>query len=160
MGLGVAVIVLVLVGACSSPALTASPVAACEPTLPNGDAPPGHEPGPNWYGNGSLYTALWPNGEIIASRAFVRADGSIGMKFPWWRAPGVGAAGDLRITGREVTTGANISAEIPDGYGPRFQASGIIFPTEGCYEITAKSGDAELTFTTKVTKEAAAALNS
>jgi hypothetical protein len=150
MRLTVAVIVQVPAGVCGSP-LTASPVAACVPTLPNGDGPPGQEPAPYWFGNGLLYTVLQPNGEIIASSAWVRSDGSIGIKFPWWRAPGVGAAGDLVITGREVTTGANISADIPDGYGPRFQASGIIFPTEGCYAITAKSGDALLTFVAKVT---------
>jgi hypothetical protein len=76
------------------------------------------------------------------------------MKFPWWRAPGVGAAGDLAITGNEVTTGQNVTAIIPAGYGQRFQASGIIFPAEGCYRITARSGMAELTFVTSVKKQA------
>jgi hypothetical protein len=74
------------------------------------------------------------------------------MKFPWWRGPGVGAAGDLQITGQEVSTAASITASIPDGYGQRFQATGITFPTEGCYEITAQSGDVQLTFVTQVTK--------
>jgi len=133
------------------------PAASCEATLPNGDTPPGEEPGPTYYGNGRLYTSLWPNGEILADPRFIEADGSIGMKFAWWRAPGVGAAGDLQITGHELRTGATITASIPDGYGQRFQASGIFYPTEGCYEITATSGDAQLTFVTKVTKVAAPA---
>ena len=74
------------------------------------------------------------------------------MKFAWWRAPGVGAAGDLQIVGHELTTNTAIMATIPDGYGQAFQASGVTFPTEGCYEITARSGDAELAFVVKVVK--------
>jgi hypothetical protein len=90
----------------------------------------------------------------------VEPDGSIGMKFWWWRAPGVGAPGDLEIRGHEIATGAQITAVIPDGYGQRSQATGINFPTEGCYEVTGQSGDAQLTFVTKVTKVAAPAASS
>ena len=135
--------------------------ATCEPTLPNGDAPAGEQPSPTWYGIGLLYTsALGHGGEILADPRSVEADGSIGLKFAWWRAPGVGVAGDLRITGHELTTGATVTASIPDGYGQRFQASGITFPSEGCYEITVRSGDAELVFVAKITKAPAAAADS
>ena len=109
---------LCLVAGCGSTTPTATgspPAASCEATLPNGDGPAGEEPGLNWYGNGRLYTGLWPNGEILADPRFVEPDGSIGMKFAWWRAPGVGAAGDLQITGHEISTGASITASIPDG---------------------------------------------
>jgi len=163
MRLVLALLALWLAAGCGSGTPTAKgppPAASCEATLPNGDTPPGEEPGPGWYGDGRLYTALWPNGEILADPRFVHADGSIGMKFAWWRAPGVGAAGDLQITGHEISTGASITASIPDGYGQRFQASGVYFPTEGCYEITARSGDAELVFVTKVTKVATPAAHS
>jgi len=161
MRLSIALLILWIAAGCESLKPTGTPEAArCDATLPNGDAPPGEEPGPMWYGNGLLYTVLKANGEILADPRFVAADGSIGMKFPWWRAPGIGAAGDLQITGQEVSTGASITASIPDGYGQRFQATGITFPTEGCFEITAQSGDAELTFVTKVTKvDAPAALS-
>jgi hypothetical protein len=157
MRLFVLILLLWISVGCSASSATGPPVAAvCQPTQPNGDTPPGEEPGPTWYGNGRLYTALgWRNGEILADPRYVEADGSIGMKFPWWRAPGVGAPGDLRITGHEIATGVPISPVIPDGYGQRFQATGINFPTEGCYEITGQSGDAQLTFVTKVTKVAA-----
>ena len=154
MRLMVALLVLVAT-ACGNSAPSGSPVAACVPTQPNGDTPPGEEPSETQHGNGRLYTGLWPNGEILADPRFVDADGSIGMKFWWWRAPGVGAAGDLQITGHEINTGASITASIPDGYGQRIQATGISFPIEGCYSITGQSGDAELTFVTKVTKGAA-----
>jgi len=95
------------------------------------------------------------NGELMADPSDVAPDGSIEIKFPWWRAVGVGAAGDLQITGRETSTNASIVPSIPDGYGQHFQASSITFPTEGCFEITARSGDAQLTFVVKVVKAAA-----
>lgn len=155
MRLMLTLLVPLLVVACGAPAPTARPVAACHPTQPNGDTPPGEDQSPTFHGNGRLYTsALAAQGEILADPTFVAADGSIAIKFAWWRAPGVGAAGDLVITGQERTTGASIVASIPDGYGQRFQASGITFPTEGCYQITARSGDAELAFVVKVTKVA------
>jgi hypothetical protein len=153
----VILVVLIAVG-CAGPVPTTTPPAVCQPTQPNGDTPPGKDPSPSFFGNGRLYTTgLWDEGEIRADPRFIEADGSIGMKFGWWRAPGVGAAGDLKITGHELRTGAAIVASIPDGYGPGFQASGITFPTEGCFEITARSGDAQLTFVVKVTKVAAPA---
>lgn len=149
----VAILVLLIVVGCGPSARATTPVAECSPTQPNGDTPPGEEPSPSFHGNGNLYTnGLWAKGEILADPRFVAADGSIRMKVGWWRAPGVGAAGDLQIAGHELGTSAAIAASIPDGYGQRFQATGITFPTEGCYEITARSGAAALTFVVKVTK--------
>lgn len=149
-------VAMVLLLSCAAPAPSASPSASaaegCRTTLPTGGTPPGEDSSPNVYTNGRLYTGLPTNGEILADDSFIEADGSIGWKFAWWRAPGVGAAGDLRITGHEISTGLPITVSIPDGYGQRFQASGITFPTEGCYEITATTGDTHLTFVTKVKK--------
>jgi hypothetical protein len=162
----VGVALIVAVAACASPAPSSSqpsaglaapdtsPRPACAPTLPNGDVPPGESPAEaaNYLGNGRLYTALWPDGVILADPSLVEPDGRIAMKFPWWRAPGVGAAGDLVISGQELSTGAPIEAVIPDGYGQRFQASGIYFPTEGCYRVTGRSADAELSLVTFVVR--------
>jgi hypothetical protein len=79
----------------------------------------------------------------------VEADGSLSMKFPWWRGPEV--RGALSIAGRERTRSLPIRADIPDGYGDTgFQATGISFPVEGCYEITGTAGGAALTFVTLV----------
>ena len=138
----------------SSPSVStaASAATVCETTHPNGATPPGEQPSPNDYGNGLLYTILWPNGEILADPSYIQPDGSIGMKFAWWRAPDVGAAGDLKIVGHEITTGAAVRVEIPAGYGQRVQPTGLSFPSEGCFEVTGRSRDASLTFVTKVTK--------
>ncbi|HEV8516840.1 MAG TPA: hypothetical protein VGQ47_04275 [Candidatus Limnocylindrales bacterium] len=74
------------------------------------------------------------------------------MKFPWWR--GAGVAGELNITGRRLDApAAPLRAELPDGYGDTgFRASGLIFSTSGCWEVTARVGAAELTFVTWVLK--------
>ena len=144
---------LVVAAGCDARTPTSPPGAPCIPTLPTGGTVPGETTvNPQLYSNGQLSTVLQPTGEILADDRMIEADGSIGWKFAWWRAPGVGAAGDLRITGHEITTGATITASIAEGYGQRFQASGIFFPTEGCYEIKAVSGETQLTFVTKVTK--------
>jgi hypothetical protein len=71
------------------------------------------------------------------------------MKFPWWRGPDVN--GGLQLSGRELSKGAEIIPDIPDGYGPTgFQASALGFPTPGCYEITAMVADARLRIVTRV----------
>jgi hypothetical protein len=42
---------------------------------------------------------------------------------------------------------------VPDGYGATgFQASAVSYPTEGCWEVTGRVGDASLTFVTLVLK--------
>ncbi|MGA7316124.1 MAG: hypothetical protein WBX22_19380 [Silvibacterium sp.] len=72
------------------------------------------------------------------------------MKFPWFRAAGL--EGKLAITGRRLDAAAPpLKAVIPNGYlDTGFQATGLIFPTEGCWEITGKVGDTTLTFVNRV----------
>jgi hypothetical protein len=118
--------------------------AGCPVTLPNGSTPPGETPNPDYHGNGSLWTSLWPEGRIVTTKEDVRRNGSIAMKFPWWR----GVEGELTITGRNLDGPAPpVRAEIPRGYGDTgFQASGVLFPTAGCWRVTGKVGEARLTF--------------
>jgi hypothetical protein len=73
------------------------------------------------------------------------------MKFGWWR----NVRGKLTIQGRKLLTpGPPLRASVPEGYGDTgFQASAIIFPNEGCWEVTGKVGKASLTFVTKVIRE-------
>jgi hypothetical protein len=76
----------------------------CPVTLPHSGGPPGISPDAffGWgasYGNGTLWVGgLWPRGVIEAGPDFVAKDGSVGMKFGWWRA----ARGKLTITGRRL----------------------------------------------------------
>jgi hypothetical protein len=132
---------------------TASPSldgAACPVTRPNGAPPPeGEAPDGNYLGNGRLWTVLWRKGMVVVPPDGVEPDGGLGMKFPWWRAPNV--QGVLHITGHELTLGVPVRADVPDGYGDTgFQASGIVFPVEGCYQVTGEADGAQLTFVTTV----------
>jgi hypothetical protein len=127
-----------------------SAASACPVTVPNHSTPPGAR---DWasehsYGNGKLWTDFWPFNVVVAHAEQVNADGSIEMKWPWWR----GVRGTLRIEGRRLNgDAAPLRAEIPAAYGlVGFQPSGLIFPTEGCWEITGRVGDASLTFVTIV----------
>lgn len=135
-----------------------SPVAAavpCAPTSPNGDAPPGEKPSRWFHGNGKIWTVLWPRGTVVfapGGPGEIRADESLAMKFPFWR--GAGVTGELEITGRSLE-GADepMTGEATAGYGDRgFQASTLIFPGPGCWEVTARVGQVRLTFVTRVVR--------
>jgi hypothetical protein len=106
------------------------------------------------YGNGRLWVGgLWPKGVIVATPNFIDQDGSVGMKFGWWRQ----VSGYLRITGRRLDAPAPpLRADVSAGYGRTgFQASGVSFPTEGCWEVTGKVRQTTLTFVTFVIKQTA-----
>jgi len=124
----------------------------CPVTLPNESVPP---EATDWgrddsYGNGKLWTLFWPYNVVVADQGYVEQDGSIGMKWPWWR----GVRGTLKIEGRRLDGKARpIHADISSDYGHYgFQPSGIYFPTEGCWEVTGRVGGASLTFVTLVLK--------
>ena len=143
----------------SSGPITLADARHCPTTRPNAVGPKGVSPAEffGWgasYGNGKLWVGgLWPGGVINADLQFVDANGAVGMKFGWWRA----VPGKLRITGRRLDAPAPpAQGDVPDGYGETgFQASGVTFPTEGCWQITGKVGATTLSFVTFVVKQAA-----
>jgi hypothetical protein len=124
----------------------------CSVTLPNESVPPeATDWGPaDSYGNGKLWTLFWPYNVVVADEDYVEPDGSIGMKWPWWR----GVRGRLKIEGRRLDGKARpIRADIPSAYGVSgFQPSSIYFSTEGCWEVTGKAGGRSLTFVTLIVK--------
>jgi hypothetical protein len=105
------------------------------------------------HGNGRLWVELYPHGIVGAGnydeRHDVRPNGSLAVKFGWTR----GVRGQLRITGRRLDGDAPpVRSWIPDGYGRTgFQATDVIFPAAGCWEVTGRVGSVSLTFVTKVT---------
>lgn len=124
----------------------------CFVTKPNGDVPPGHQRDPNGYGNGALWTTLFANG-IVEFRpggsGFVLPDGSLMMKFPWWRR----AEGKLMITGRRLDASAPaLRAEVGQSDDVHMVPTYIIFPTTGCWEVTGKVDNSRLVFVTRVVK--------
>ncbi len=123
-------------------------VAAVDPcpiTIPNGSRPPGSTFGAEFHGNGSIWVGTWHSNVVVWPAGAV---GSVTAKFGWWRA----VAGKLRIEGYRLDGPAPpLVAHVPDGYGDSgFQSSGITFPTEGCWQVTGRVGDASLTFVTLV----------
>jgi len=120
-------------------------VASCPITSPNNSQPPGSTFGSVFHGNGELWVGLWDANVVVWKP---EADGSIDAKFGWWRV----ASGDLRIDGRRLDAAAPpLTASVPDGYGPTgFQATGILFPSAGCWEVSGRVGKASLTFVTLV----------
>lgn len=109
------------------------------------------------FGSGSAYgnDALWvgglgDDGVILVDHSFVNPDGSIGWKFGWYRF----VSGELSIAGRRLDADAPpLRPSVSSGYGPSgFQASGIDFSTEGCWEVTGSVGSARLTFVTFVVR--------
>lgn len=66
-----------------------------------------------------------------------------GLKVGWFRPSGA----PLEIIGQRLDAQAPpLQAEIPATYPTRFQATGLYFPTEGCWEVNAKAENSELTF--------------
>lgn len=130
---------------------TVNAASSCPVTLPNGSIPPGVRDSPLWHGNGSLWTQLWPEGKVIAPPANIDPDGSVWTKFAWMRGPEV--RGELSIQGRRLDAPAPPLQASFTSYGDSgFQPSIIIFPTEGCWEVTGTANDASLTFVTLVIK--------
>jgi len=104
------------------------------------------------HGNGSLWVGgLGPNGVVIVTRDDVGPDGRLGMKFGWYRL----TSGYLTITGRRLDAPAPPASALtfPGGYGVTgFNASGVVFPTGGCWQVTGRVGRVALTFVTFVIK--------
>lgn len=130
----------------------------CPVTLPGHTGPAGaRQAFFGWgasYGNGELWVGgLWPHGVIAASPGLVDRHGRVGMKFGWWRE----VPGRLRIIGRRLDAPApRLLADVPPGYGATgFQPSGLIFPTEGCWEVTGTVGHTSLSFVTFVIEKGA-----
>jgi hypothetical protein len=124
---------------------------SCPVTKPNGKQPPigknAFGRGPGGHGNDEFWTNVWTWGEsvVLVPPTHVQQNGSLGsMKWPWWR----GVPGELTIAGHRLDADAPpLHADIPDGYGETgFQASGLIFPTTGCWQVTGRVGDVSLTF--------------
>jgi hypothetical protein len=120
----------------------------CAATTPNGNIPPNEYSTTANHGNGELWVLLEPGGQVQVREIDVNPDGSMTVKFPWFR----GVRGELQITGHRLdANAAPLRSTVPKGYpGKGFQASGIIFPTPGCWEITGRVGDASLTFVVEI----------
>lgn len=105
--------------------------------------------------DGTLITELSPEGMVFFRPGFlghIHPDGSLEISWPWFRT----------IKGEIVIEGRRLDAEAPpmpqvilrgrlNGYGETgIHPSTLIFPSEGCWELTASVGETTLTFITQI----------
>ncbi|MDA2912913.1 hypothetical protein MYX77_02945 [Acidobacteriia bacterium AH_259_A11_L15] len=97
------------------------------------------------HGNGRLWVILPPDGKLRLERT---AGGLAWVKVLWWRA----VRGVLSVEGRRLDACAGpLRFTVPAVYGQTgLQVGSIEFPTEGCWEVTGRAGEAELTFVVDV----------
>ena len=141
----VALVVLCFVGSAGADATPSPECRATEeiraepPRDPNADP---FGPGP-WYINADR--TIWAGWDAVRMRA-----GKRGNKVLWIRPAGT----QLTVSGRRLDGKAQpMKSTIPCCYPTGFQASGLAFPTGGCWEITGVAGTSQLTFVTKVATE-------
>ena len=144
-------------------ALSTQGGSTCDVTLPNGAVPPERvlqqaglpaKPSPEqWplFGTGTIWVSLWRDGTVTFRQGgpgFVEPDGALKMKFFWLLA----TDGPLSVSGKRLDGKAPaLRSEIPTGFvGAGFQPSYLIFPTPGCWRITAQANGSELSFVTRV----------
>lgn len=98
------------------------------------------------FGNGNLWVAL----KASTTKIVQREDGTYGLKFMWWRVDEDSGA-TLRLSGKRLDGDAPPAiGNVPAGYGAVFQASGVAFPTEGCWEVTGSAGMSTVSFVLEV----------
>ena len=69
------------------------------------------------------------------------------IKIGWFRPAGA----EIIVTGQRLDGEAPpLEFEAACCYPTRFQASGVYFPTEGCWKVTAKAADKELSFVVRI----------
>ena len=121
---------------------------ACLVTLPSGNVH-GTYACPGDYGNDALLVTLQPELEFRdGGPGFVLRDGSYQWKFAWCRK----ARGKLSIEGHRLDGHAAPlrAAFTQTSEEPGFTASYLIFPTAGCWQVTATLAGTKLTFVTRV----------
>jgi hypothetical protein len=106
-----------------------------DPAIPN-------EPAYGYYfvnEDRSIYAgAWWSEHDEYSLHA-----GEKGNKVGWFKPEN----SPLVLSGQRMDAEAPpMSAHVPCCYPTRFQASGLIFPTEGCWEVRSTAGDSELSF--------------
>ncbi len=116
----------------------------CHPTDPVKDVPP-EDPSASPFGSGPWYVnddrSLWATWQPLVS-------GEKGNRIMWIKPPGL----ELEITGRRLDGDAPPFRVEPNAsyLNKGFEPNRLYFPTPGCWEITAVSGERELVFVVEV----------
>lgn len=160
----------------SEAALTQKIPESCPVTKPDHSfVPPYPYPaeisGGSWFGTYRLWTNL-PSSGIWTVASFSTIDPASGNKVEWWRYAKVGwwrqgydwrveGTPKLKVAGRRLdSTTPPLVADKANAVGihyPKiYMMNSLYFPTVGCWEITGRYEDDELTFVVWVAKESPA----
>jgi hypothetical protein len=91
--------------------------------------------------------SLWASAGWIGKADTPLRVSADGVKVGWFRPEGA----DLVITGQRIDAETPpLKADIPCCYPTRFQATGLYFSAPGCWKITAKAAEKELSFVVAV----------
>jgi hypothetical protein len=129
----------------------ATPAGACAPTEPVWIKPPDDAAVQNSPEYGHYYVdkdqSLWASAWWAGQDGYRLQAGKEGVKVGWFRPAGA----TLKITGRRLDASAPaLEASVPCCYPTRFQATGLYFPTEGCWEVSASAAESTLSFIVSV----------
>jgi hypothetical protein len=128
--------------ACTGTSAKSCPLTEATWIKPPEDSAVLNEPASGYYfvnEDQSIWASAWWTG----NEEFPLRAGEEGNKLGWFRPAGA----ELVITGQRLDADApELEANVPCCYPTRFQATGLYFPTEGCWEVNAKAGGRELTF--------------
>jgi hypothetical protein len=106
-----------------------------------------------WFGTDGLWTALPRTGAWRLGH-YTSSDPTFRQKLVFWRQgydPDIEPQPDLTVSGRRIDSRAGVLQSDGKGSGSRtrndqFIMTGINFPTAGCWEITGRYENDELTF--------------
>lgn len=131
--------------------LAASP---CPTSAPAWARPPEDSAVPDAPGFGYYFLnadqSIWASASWAEDSERRLRVGDRGVKVGWFRPAGA----PLEITGQRLDAQSPpLVATIPCCYPTRFQATSLLFPTGGCWRITAKAASSVLSYVVKVSDE-------
>lgn len=139
---------------------TASPAAQaaaenCPVTQPEWVKPPEDAAAPNEPAFGNYYLnrdrSIWVGAYWADNENYVLRVDKNGIKVGWFRPAGE----TLVITGKRIDGDAPpLASHVPCCYPTRFQATGLYFPKEGCWQVTGRAASSEIVFYVRVLPEA------
>ena len=91
--------------------------------------------------------SIWASASWATQEEFNQNVAEEWIKVGWFRPEGA----ELVISGERLDGRAPpMESKVTCCYPTRFQASGLYFPTEGCWKVTARAGASELSFVVEV----------
>lgn len=140
-----------LLSSCTAPPLVQDSSKFCSVTQPVWAKPPDDaavlDPPDYGYYFINEDRSIWASAGWADQEAYTSYAGNDGVKVGWFRPAGA----ELVITGERMDAEAPpLESRVPCCYPTRFQATGLYFPTEGCWEVNAQAADKEITFVVRI----------